>query len=124
MTFKTQFNCDIPSDTMAEYFSVLVGKIFKILPLAEDDKSSAQVYLSSLCFELRGVKRLLNILSDDPAFISLLGIIMELSQNIDKDEYTIKVIKREVFKAISICQKLEKITMSGSAEECGGDCDE
>ena len=122
MMLKTAFHCDIPEETLAYYFRVLVGKVFKVLPMAEENKDSAKIYLTGLRFELRGVKRLFKILRDDPAFVSLLGIITELTQNIEEEEYTVEVIKREVFQAISICQKLEQQIISGGLS--GGDLDE
>lgn len=122
MMLKTAFHCDIPESTLADYFRILVGKVFKILPMAEESKDSAKVYLTGLRFELRGVKRLLKILRDDPSFVSLLGIITELTWDICEEECTIDVIRREVFQAISICQKLEQQVISGTLS--GGDLSE
>jgi hypothetical protein len=120
MIVKTQLDCAVPSETLAKYFSVLVGKVFKILPLAEESIYSAKVYLDGLMMELRGFDTLFDFVNDDPLFISFLSIIAFLQENIDSEQCNLAIIKREVFQAISICQKLEAQTLT-SISQSGGD---
>ncbi len=109
---------DVPVETLEKYYCGLIGKIFKILPLAEEDKSSAQAYLNGFNIELDGCRELLAIVKDDPRYISLLSIVAWLRKHIMDDYCTLDVIKREVFAAISVCKELE------CGSYAGGDADE
>lgn len=93
------------SDTLLQnYFKSLVNRFFKILPIREDNEQSLTTYICSLQLELLGCKELICSLNDDPSFLSLLSILQYL---IDNPECSVGVVKREVFKAISICNKLK-----------------
>lgn len=119
---NTNLDCDVSAETLAKYFSVLVGKIFKILPLAEEDKQSAKKYLDGFHIELEGVNTLFDSINEDPMFISFLSIITWLTEHVTDEDCTLELIKREVFQAISICQKLEANALS--EPHPGGDSDE
>ena len=119
MILKTKFYCEIPHDTLSKYFDVLVGKVFKILPLAEDGRSSAKVYLDGLHREVKGLKHLFWVMNKDPMFVSLLSILTWLTYNIDDEECTIDVIRKEVFDAIAICQDLRDRIASESEADRG-----
>lgn len=119
MMLKTRFYCEIPHETLAKYFDVLIGKVFKILPLAEDGKSSAKVYLDGLHREVRGLRNLFWVINKDPTFVSLLSILTWLTYNIDDESCTIDVVKKEVFDAIAICQDLRDRIISESDADRG-----
>ena len=116
---KQGFYADIPPDTLAKYFGILVGKVFKILPLAEDSSVSAKIYLDGFHRELQGINELFNVINQDPTFVSLLGTIMWLTQHVTDRDCTIEIIKREVFSAISLCQDIKSHFLPNS--EMGGD---
>ena len=54
--------------------------------------------------ELIGCKELIAAIHEDPLFMSLISILQYL---IDNPSCSVKVVKREVFRAISICNKLK-----------------
>ena len=116
MMLETSLLVNIPEDTLKKYYCGLISKIFKILPLAEEDRSSAKTYLNGFHLELTGVQELLTHLQDDPRYVSLLGIIAWLRDHMMDDDCSLTTVKREVFAAISVCKKLE-------CESHGGDCD-
>lgn len=92
------------SDAMVEkYLNQLVDRFFKILPLKESGEPSLIEYMRSLQNELIGYKGLMEYLSDDAMYMALLSILQYM---IDNDCET-SVVKREVFRAISICKKLK-----------------
>ena len=62
------------------------------------------VNLRSLQAELLGCKELVEAIHEDPMFLSLISILQYL---IDTPSCPTPVVKREVFKAISICNKLK-----------------
>lgn len=89
--------------SLRKYMRGLVDRFFKILPLWEDKEESLQTYLESLLLELKGFNGLMYAIHDDRDFVTLLAILQYLIDNPDTSE---RVVKREVFRAISICNKL------------------
>ncbi len=93
----------IPQESLDNYLEGLVAQFFKILPLKENGEASLNEYMKSLKAELMGCGYLYSNLNYDSMFTSLLGILTFLIEN----ECTVREVKREVFKAISICKKLK-----------------
>lgn len=96
------------------YLSSLVNRFFKILPIREENEQTLVPYMESLLNELIGCEKLMDELHGDPVFMSLLGTLQYL---IDHPDSSQKVFRREVFKSISICNRLraQVITMIGGA---------
>ena len=88
----------------SEYMRLLVNRFFKILPIKESEEPTLTAYMQSLQMELIGCKTLVSFVRDDPAFLSLISILQYL---IDHPECSTLVVKREIFHAISICNKLK-----------------
>lgn len=86
-----------------KYMRGLVDRFFKILPMWEDREPSVTVYIESLLLELNGFNALSRILHDDKDYVSLLAILRFLADNPNLSD---AVVKREVFRAISICNRL------------------
>lgn len=101
---RTASGFDIPSGMVSNYLSGLVNQFFKILPIKESGEPSLKEFMRSLQVELLGFESLMSQLSNDSMYVSLLSILQYM---IDNDCET-AVVKREVFKAISICKKLQK----------------
>lgn len=92
--------------SMHNYFQYLVDHFFKILPMKEQHEDTLDKYLSSLQFELIGFERLFSETNCNSATITLLSILQNMIDNPDED---VSVIRREVFHAISICNKLKSM---------------
>ena len=92
---------------VSKYFNSLVNKIFKILPIIENKEESITVYMESLGVELIGFQNLLPAVGEDPAFLSLLSIYQWIADNAVDAEDNYKIIRREVFHAISLCKKMQ-----------------
>lgn len=88
--------------SLANYFDFLIGKVYKILPMKEENCITLSDYLTDLKDELLGNSDLLLFLSEEPQFISLLNIIQFLIGN----EYDQKKCKRKVFTAIHIIEDI------------------
>lgn len=88
---------------LSKYMRGLVDRFFKILPLWEDGEDSLPTYLESLKLELLGFNGLIRALNDDQDFVALIAILQYLIDNPDTEK---RVVKREVFRSISICNKL------------------
>ena len=78
-----QTTVGVPMDAMVlnNYFRTLINLFFKILPIKESGESSLDTYMRSLQAELQYL--------------------------IDNPSCEVSVVKREVFRAISICNKLK-----------------
>lgn len=95
----------IPDELLCNYFRNLINRFYKILPMREEDEPTLPVYIESLCHELIGCEKLIYALDCDARFLSLIAILKYFSENPD---CSVKEVKREVFKAISICGELDK----------------
>lgn len=102
---QTTTGIQISEKLLCNYFDSLVNCFFKILPIRESEEESLDVYVQSLQFELIGCKGLITSLNDDARFITLLSILQHF---IDSPQCPTNVVKREVFKAIRICNGLKE----------------
>ena len=91
--------------TLRNYFQYLVDHFFKILPMKEQGEDSVFVYMESLKFEILGFDNLFILTDYHPYVVSLLSILQRL---IDDRSCEISVVRREVFHAISLCNKLKE----------------
>ena len=96
----------IDSKAMKKYMNSLVNRFFKILPIREQGDESLVVYLRSFQKELLGCQGLIEGLKHDALFVSLVSILQYL---IDHPECSVKSVRREVFNAISVCNKLQSM---------------
>lgn len=99
---KTKYG-ELPSHAIDIYKSRLVDKVFKILGMKDDGCTTLDKYIESLLFEIIGTKSLVNELSKNNDFISLLAILENLSNN----QHSKAIVKAQVFKAIKIIKKLD-----------------
>lgn len=101
---NTKVGIPMAENVIENYFKTLVNRFFKILPIREAGEQSLPVYIQSLQFEMLGCKELVTELHDDSNFLTLLSILQYIYDN---PECPVSDVKREVFRAISICNKLE-----------------
>jgi hypothetical protein len=86
------------------YLKFLIGSIYKILPIQENEPDTLLPYLESLKIELIGNLELIEKIRYDGGFLRLLGTIQYLISH----ECTHKEIRREVFKTIKIIERLQE----------------
>ncbi|MDE6148738.1 MAG: hypothetical protein K2F81_01405 [Ruminococcus sp.] len=103
---KTSVGEPITSNLLRNYFRNLVNQFFKILPMRENEEDSLCVYMKSLQSELLGCKELIPEVRECSLYLTLLAILQYL---IDNPECKVSDVKREVFRAISVCNKLKSI---------------
>lgn len=114
MTDRTAFNGPISGAVVNNYLKRLVNLLFKIIPLRESSDPTLVVYMQSLQRELVGCKELIEYLRYDAQYLSLLA---KLQWMIDNPEYRFVDFRREVFSAISICNKLRAMYADGPEVE-------
>lgn len=103
MTHITNANIE---PALRNYFQRLVDHFFKILPMKEQSESSLNAYLDSLKFEIIGFNGLFEETDYNASVVALLAILQNFIDNPDTD---LKTVRREVFHAISICNKLKDL---------------
>lgn len=88
---------------LANYFSCLINRLFKILPIRESGEASLPVYIDSLQIELCGCVNLIPVLHTNAMYLALLAVLQYLKDNPD---YPVRDVRRQVFRAIGMCNKL------------------
>ncbi len=91
-------------ELLQNYFDSLVNRFFKILPMREQGEEYLDVYMQSFRNELIGCDSLLSSVCVDANIITLASILQFL---IDNPNEPVGSVKREVFRAISICNKMK-----------------
>lgn len=114
MMIRSTADAELDSKLLYNYFKYLVNQFFKILPMRETNEGSLPVYISSLKTELIGCNRVIEALEFDPAFLTLISILQYFDDNPD---CPVKDTKREVFKAISICNTFKARYKEGGASD-------
>lgn len=101
---ETIVGVSVEPELLQNYFRALVNRFFKILPIREQNEESLVVYMTSLQSELLGCREFICVIKNDPEYLTLLSILQYL---IDNPSISVRETKREVFRAISICNKLK-----------------
>ncbi len=94
----------VPLRALDGYLQNLIDKVFKILPMKEEQCGTLPSYLRSLESELVGCYKLWDELADEPQFLALINVVNYLAV----EEYDVAVCKREVFKAIHLVESVKK----------------
>lgn len=89
----------------SNYLKQLINSIYKILPIKEKEPITLIPYLESLRIELIGNYELKEKIKCDANFLRLIGTIQYLITH----DCAHKEIKTQVFKCISIVEKLQNI---------------
>ena len=65
----------LPEKALQSYLQNLINKVYKILPMKEEQCATLSSYLFSLRNELIGCYRLWDVLKDKPQFLTVVSII-------------------------------------------------
>lgn len=118
MTIKTTTNQEIEIELLENYFQKLIGSFFKILPIKENELGTLSSYARSLQFEIIGCRDTILYLNNDASIMTLISIARFISDN---PGMPMQDLRREVFKAISICKGIGgRIRKAVLSDECLG----
>lgn len=106
MMTETAVGIPISNEIIHGYFKRLVNKLFKILPMRENNEESLVEYMQNLQTELLGCQEFILLNKDSDCEADYMTILSILQYLIDNPECKISHVKREVFGAISICNRL------------------
>lgn len=105
MNVETKYGIPIDAALLRNYFDTLVDQFYKILPMRENEESTLRIYTDSLLKELLGCQGLIGELGSDARYMTLLSILQYFTDNPD---CSVQIVKREVFRAIRLCNYLQK----------------
>jgi DUF1009 family protein len=99
------------------YLGNLVDRIYKILPLYEEQNEGLFKYIQSLVFELNGFHYVVNN-GLSYHYLSLMATLESLSdESLLSDKENKEEVKREVFKCIDITKKIKKHSIGQSSDK-------
>lgn len=98
---KTKYS-EIPDEYFVSYFNFLIGRVWKILPMWEENNEDLKSYMESLQRELIGNINLVKEIKCDSYFITLLSKLEYLIN----EEYTHEICRKEVFECVDIVKKI------------------
>lgn len=113
MIFETSVGEPMESAMLSTYFSSLVNRFFKILPIRESGDKTLGTYIRSLQLELIGCGNFVPFFSDEPRFVALLAVLQFFR---DQPDAPVEDVRREVFRAINTCKKLVAICDKGEVK--------
>ena len=94
----------MPNDCFINYMKYLTDRVYKILPMSEENVGTIVEYMNDLCEEMIGNYELIESLKEDGLFLSLMGNIQYLIK--DENYMVHKICKKKVFNSISTIEKL------------------
>lgn len=103
MIVETIRGVELNGAVVSNYFRALVNLFFKILPIWESGDGTVFSYMETLQAEILGCKNLISAMNDDWRFLSLASILQDL---IDHPEYEHGKVRKTVFDAITICNRM------------------
>lgn len=90
------------------YLEVSKSRIFKILPLLEEENEGVYRYVDSLLFELYGLQYVINGVKESYNYLSLLCALESILDEIIVQERDLKFIRSEVFRLLGTVEKIQK----------------
>lgn len=96
---------DIPPTLTKVYKDILINRVFKILPLKEENYSTVNEHIDSVSSEIFGFSAICNNLSDASKLISVVNLLEHVRVEIEHKAY-----RREILKCCNLIKKV-------------GDCD-
>lgn len=113
--------CDtkLGRNALYNYLTALIDRLFKILPLREEEDPTTDSYLSGLITELLGFSGLIRSVNCDASYVAILSSLQYL---LDNPEVPIKTVKKIVFDSITLCYSLrsEYCKKVANNNECVG----
>lgn len=96
---------DIPNSVCYNFFTRLVDKLFKIIPLKESNSDTVNSYIKDLIYELLGYNSIFEMTDCNPKVLNIV-CILESVKNEDMKHYE---YRRNIFKCITIAKQLQNI---------------
>lgn len=92
----------IPDQVIISSLNRLLGKVYKILPMREEECKTLDEYISNLIRELVNTKSLIESLQFEGELLSLLSTLEGLTDN----DIDFTLFRSDVFKSMDIIKKM------------------
>lgn len=90
------------------YIEVTKSRVFKILPLLEENNEGLYQYIDSLLFELYGIQYVIEAVKESYPYLSVLATLESLLDEIIVNNREHIFIRSEVFKMMTLLERLQK----------------
>ena len=90
---------------VGSYFDLLIGRLFKILPLRERNEPALGLYIRGLQRELSGLGDYIPSVKADASVLSIIAILQVYAES---PQSSLEDVRRDVFSAIGVCGKLRQ----------------
>lgn len=94
---------DIPDQMIVAYVNGMKGKIFKMLPMKENNIGSLNKYMNATLREFISSKEVVEYFKDNQDFLTLITIINSLINQND-----IELFRSDFFKAMNLIERMLK----------------
>lgn len=96
------------STLVENYFAVAKNRVFKILPLIEENNKGVNHYIESLLFELSGLKNAVEGVKDSSNYISLVSGLEAILEETVVQTKDFRFIRSEILRLVNLVGKLER----------------
>lgn len=96
------------STLVENYFSVAKNRVFKILPLIEENNAGVNHYIDSLLFELYGLKNVVEGVKNSSNYISLVSGLESILEETVVQTKDFRFIRSEILRMVNLVEKLER----------------
>jgi hypothetical protein len=88
------------------YLTVVKDRVFKILPLIEEENEGLFKYIDSLVFELYGLQYVIHGLIDSHNYLSLLATLEAIQDELIVQNKDFSFIRSEILRSLGTVDKL------------------
>ena len=96
------------STHVENYFSVAKNRVYKILPLIEENNKGVNHYIESLLFELSGLKNTVEGVRNSSNYIQLVSGLNAILQETVVQTKDYRFIRSEIFRLLGLVDKLQR----------------
>ena len=96
---KTKFDININNKLLIKYFIGMKNKIYKCLPMYEEESPTLGQYLNNLLYELCGGAEIM----EEDIYVELINKLAYVNRLDTHEEY-----KRQIFDCLNTCEKIIK----------------
>lgn len=99
----------IGNQFLINYLNFLINRVYKCLPMKENEEPTLSLHINSLLREIIGNQNLIVQLKNNANFVSLIGKLnyLAITKNID-----LKTYRKDIFDCIALIEKIKEEVFS------------
>lgn len=99
---KTKYG-NIPDEMVKAYVHGMSGKVYKILPMKEENVSTLSKYIKAILREFIDAKEVVYIFKDNQNYLAVIATLESLLKQNDMD-----IFRSDFFKAMTLIDKMKQ----------------